>query len=104
MNKLYLRAVRRRAAGALPSHDVLRGSWNRARAVVVATPLPRIAPMRAQWQRNAATGALECRWLTDAPAAPRPIRSKARLASGFHMHWHLRGAGLRPPLRHRVRG
>lgn len=104
MNKLFLQAVRRRAAAAIHPHNVQRGCWNRARVAMAALPLQRIAPMHAQWQRNATTGALECHWISDAPAAPQPDRRKARLTSSLHTHWHLRGAGLRPPLRHRVRG
>ena len=104
MNTLYLHTVRRRAAGALHSHNIPRGSWDRAPVVVAATPLHRTAPMRAQWQRNTAIGALECRWVSDAPITPQPTRNKARFAASVPMHRPLRGAGLRPPLRHRVRG
>lgn len=104
-NKLHLRAVRRRATSALNTHNILRGSWNHAQAVVGAVSPHRVALLHAQWQRDAATGALKCHWASDSPTAPQMDRSKACPAFSFHMHGHVCGTGLRPPpLCHRIRG
>ena len=97
MNKLHLRAVRRRAASTAPFHDVLRDSLNRAQSIVAATPL---VPMHAQWRLHAATGALECHWVSDKPIEPHPTR----LISGSRARRPLRGTGLRPPSRHCAQG
>jgi hypothetical protein len=104
MNKLHLRAFRRRAASAIHLHKSLGAIWRRMHAFEVATPLRHGTPLHAQWHRNAATGALECLWVTDAPAQPRPRVAGTRPASPFRMQWHARSAGMRPPSREHVHG
>ncbi|GLQ94476.1 hypothetical protein [Dyella acidisoli] len=99
MNKLYLRAVRRRAAGAIHLHKTWGGTLHRVRSAAAVAPLHYAAPLHAQWRRNAATGVLECHWVADAPAQPRPRLSSARFTSKFRMQWRPRGAGMRPPSR-----
>ena len=103
MNKLYLRAVRRRAAGAIQHHKAW-GTWNRVRPTMAVAPLHHAASLHAQWRRNAVTGVLECRWMADAPVEPRPRLSAGRFASKFRTQWRLRGAGMRPPSRQCANG
>ncbi|RDS84263.1 hypothetical protein [Dyella psychrodurans] len=97
MNKLYLRAVRRRAASAPHHHKAWRGSWNRARPDVAVSPSHHAAPLHAQWHRNAVTGVLECHWVCDAPDEPSPGLRSRHVVSKFRMQWRLRSAGMRPP-------
>jgi len=96
MNKLYLRATHR-TAGAIHLHKVWTDTQTRARLHESATPLHRAAPPHAHWRRNTATGALECRWVADAPAQPRPRLTGTRPNRLLRMQWRPRAAGMRPP-------
>lgn len=102
MNNLHLHAVRRHAANTLHRRKASSGALSRSRhAMSVVTPRNDAAlPLRAQWFRNAVSGALECRWVSEVPAEPLPRVGAGRFLSLIRMHRRVHRAGMRPPSRH----
>jgi hypothetical protein len=105
INKLQLRAARPRTAGTI--HRRLASISAISRPKLAASALShgngafvhRQAALRAQWFRNATTGALECHWANDAVVEPPMRRGAAHLHPVLRMPRRTRRAGMRPPSR-----
>lgn len=109
MNKLQLRAARPRTASTFHHRKTPHGLSRVRHAVSAVTPhhdapVRRVKPLRAQWFRNPASGALECRWIADTTTQPpmrrgsvvihaAPIHDVSRMPRRVHR------AALRPPSR-----
>ncbi|QRN54864.1 hypothetical protein [Dyella caseinilytica] len=101
MNNLHLHAVRRRAANTFHQRKTSpRASGHSGSALPVGAPFNNTAlSLRAQWFRNALSGKLECRWISEAPTESHPRMSVIRAPFLARMHRHVHRAGLRPPSR-----
>lgn len=94
MNKLYLRTVRRRAAGAFHLHN----AWCRMRSTMDG------APLHAHWHRNTTAGVLECCWVADALVQSCLRLSSWLFTSPFRKQRRPYGAGKHPPSRRHANG
>jgi len=102
--KLHLFAGRRRAAGTFHPFKASNGSRARMRPGVAVSIQHACAPLCARWSRNAVTGALECRWIPEAPVEPRRHAKAVCRSFKARMHRRSRSAGLRPPSRLSIHG
>jgi hypothetical protein len=104
MNKLQLRAARPRTASAFHQRSALHGLIRARHAASVTllrhdAPVRRATSLRAQWFRNTVTGALECRWVTDAGVEPPMHRAAVHVRPVFRMPRRINRADMRPPSR-----
>lgn len=101
-NKLHLPAGRRRAAGTF--HPCAIRNDHRARMRPVAAIGHAKLPLRAQWLRNAVTGALECHWIAEVSTEPHPRLKTLRGHGKTRMRRGAHSAALRPPSRLHAHG
>lgn len=105
MNKLQLCAARPRTASTFHRHIASNGAVGRLRHAVSVMPHGNgaaahgSASLRAQWFRNTATGALECRWMTDTFAEPPMRPGIVDIHPALRMFRRIGRAGMRPPSR-----